>query len=109
MWSVLDTGSAITTAMKAHHRKMLKDRKKGAEIELYDGKRIKNTSSFVKCFILGNVVRSVSVNMPEPGQDGNMYTEYSFLGTNALKGLRLTLKNMSVLREPHGVPQVFVE
>ena len=54
-------------------------------------------------------MRSVSVNMPEPGQDGNMYTEYSFLGTNALKGLRLTLKNMSVLREPHGVPQVFVE
>ena len=41
MWSVLDTGSAVTTVMRESHRAMLRDTaEKGSTIELYDGKRV---------------------------------------------------------------------
>ena len=110
MWSVLDTGSAVTTVMRESHRAILDGSiEKGSTIELYDGKRVVNKRSHVRCLGLGSKVVSVNVQLPQPGQDGNMYTQYSFLGTNALRGRRLILLNMSVLRQKHGVPEVWIE
>jgi hypothetical protein len=105
-WSVLDTGSAVTTFMEQKDLTLMnRAHTPGTEIELYDSKMVK-FRRLKSCIGLGDQAVVATLQLPL-----TKYSEYSFLGTPTLVGRKLHIVNMQVLRNQHSTeaPQVYIE